>query len=657
MKAGVKLDKRITDTMDMGIVLVCEEAILYGNDVFSQLCGHKQEALCGASVFTIMEKDDLECVQKNSASNFFDIKLKTKNNGVIFCKTFVTCEVKENKQYITICFIEVMGEDNKNHSFKKFSDVLSEAADGIIISDAVGNILWVNDAFVAISGYEKDEIIYQNIEYFYGIKHTDKYIRKIFSKPQNQIQWSGLLWSKKKDGKEYPSKVLVTSIKNNDSEIEQYIFKVCDATERVQNEEEIKLQAYTDSRTNMTNQYYFKDNLMKIIEKNKKFAVLIVSLDRFTNITDFLSVEISDELIRVVSAEVSAYISDSKNISRLGAFELGIMEENISSVQQSMNRFLKLFRRPFYIQGYEVYVTTSIGIAMYEEGDSPDNIVKNAETALVYSKMSWKNNYTVYNETMKNKKTLMVHLESNLKKAILNKEFIMHYQPKLSIKSKKIVGGEALIRWLQPEEGMINPITFMPFAEETGLIEPIGEIVLKTVCKQLKKWEQQGLPLLRISINLSLAQISLPDFASRIEEIINQYEVDKKYLEFEITESATMRNAEHTVKAFNELKRIGFSLSIDDFGSELSSLSQLVELPIDTLKIDKSFIDDLASDDTKAIVEAIIAMSHSLGYCVIAEGVESQEQLEFLEKIGCQQAQGYLIGKPMPNDEFEKFLQ
>ena len=454
---------------------------------------------------------------------------------------------------------------------------------------------------------------------------------------------------------------------------------VRDITERKKSEARIFNLAYFDELTALPNRQLFGQSLERTIEaakrENQKFAVLFVDLDRFKRINDTLGHSVGDELLKEVARRLEKCTRSTDSVSRfdpagdggiqlarLGGDEFVIKLYGIESedtVSAIAARIISVLTPPFTCEGHQFVVTPSIGIALYpEDGINSEDLLMNADSAMYRAKFAGRNNYKFYSETMRTKSLHRLDLENEIRKALDNDQFELHYQPKADANSWSLVGAEALLRWHHPERGAIGPADFIPIAEETGLIVPIGQWVLREACNQVKLWSNYPFGNIPVSVNISSHQFQSDSLIDDVLGAALGAGIDPASLELEITESVLLQDAENTLVALNRLKRAGIALSVDDFGTGYSSLSYLKRFPIDTLKIDRSFVTDLHTDkDDAAICAAILAMAQQLGLNVVAEGVETKEQLEFLRHHGCDQIQGFLCSKPLSSDQFVILLR
>ena len=437
------------------------------------------------------------------------------------------------------------------------------------------------------------------------------------------------------------------------NQIIEVVGTAIDITERKKGEELINHMAYHDSLTQLYNRSYFYEKITEMIQIAKKkketFAVMFIDLDQFKNINDTLGHAMGDLLLIAVSKRLVNSIEQDQIISRLGGDEYVILLPNCNKDKATIvaQRIIEQLSAPFMIENHEMYITPSIGISMFPKDG--EELLKNADAAMYQAKLKGRNNFEFFTQDLAYKLNKKVALENDLRKALQKEQFVLYYQPQVDIITGKVIGLEALIRWVHPRLGMVSPLDFIPLAEETGLIIPIGEWVLRQACYQNKAWQEAGYEPVPISVNVSNLQFRQKDFVELVENVLQQTNLAPQYLEIEITESMT-NDITFTERVLSSLKALGIKVSMDDFGIGYSSLSYLRRLSINKLKIDQSFIRNLDTKN-KAIVSTIITLARNLQIDVIAEGVEQQEHVDFLKKHNCFQAQGFLFSKPMPKEE------
>ncbi len=439
-----------------------------------------------------------------------------------------------------------------------------------------------------------------------------------------------------------------------------------DITERKHAEEQLMKLAHYDVLTSLPNRVLFYDRLKQAIAQAKRndwvVGVMFIDVDRFKNVNDTMGHAVGDRLLQQVSERLKGTVRSGDTVGRLGGDEFAVVLSNLSSAQDAnlvAQKMMACFAEPFRLEGTDVYVTASIGITLYpDDSTEQDILIRNADAAMYKAKEIGRDSYQFYTPEMNTKALESLGMESSLRRALDRGEYLLHYQPKVGIANGEITGLEALIRWRHPERGLVSPGDFMPVLEETGLIVQVGQWVLNAVCRQIKEWEDSGVQPVPVAVNLSGRQFNSKDLGNTIKHILEDHRIDPALIELEITESSLMVNTEEAARTLEYLSSLGVSLSIDDFGTGYSSLSYLKRFPLDSLKIDRSFIRDVTTDgDDATITRAVISMAHSLGLKVIAEGVETERQLAFLTEYGCDQIQGYFFSRPLPADDCGMWLR
>ena len=476
-----------------------------------------------------------------------------------------------------------------------------------------------------------------------------------------------------KDGKERIFEIAASPLWNADGSLYGVLEVIRNITEDLSTEAQLREHrerlyhvVHHDTLTNLPNRMLLQDRLSRMMLKAKRnktyVAVLFLDLDRFKKINETLGHDIGDKLLLEVARRLENCVRKSDTVARIGGDEFGVILDDLRDVKfvaVVARKFLQALSKPVIIQEYELYATCSIGISLYpDDGEDEDVLLRCADTALYRAKDAGKNNYQYYTADMNTRAFEFLLMESGLRKAVENDELVVFYQPLIEPENNTLVGMEALLRWQHPEKGMVSPGDFIPLAEETGLIEPIGEWVLEAACAQNKKWQDAGYPPVKVSVNMSARQFSKKNVAEMISGILEKTGLSPEYLGLEITESVIMQDVKSTIAKLKRLHDMGICLSIDDFGTGYSSLSYLKLFPIDYLKIDRSFVFNITSDSTDAaIATSIILLAHSMNLKVVAEGVETEEQLELLRQQGCDYIQGFLFSKPVAAEEFASFFE
>jgi diguanylate cyclase (GGDEF)-like protein/PAS domain S-box-containing protein len=548
---------------------------------------------------------------------------------------------------------------NKDKQIYLSSKVFEYSTDAILISDSQNKIVAVNKTFTELTGYSLDETIGKNPRVISSGWGDKEFYQKMWNDISNKGLWQGEIWDRKKDGTLYIADQSIIAVKNKYGKVENYIGISHDITEAKNQEEKIRKLAYYDFLTKLPNRKLFKeevDNYIKSSHYNEsKFALMFLDLDNFKWVNDTLGHKVGDKVLLHVSKEIQAIINEDSIVGRLGGDEFVVLipYNDLIHVSQTAQKIIQSVEDPITIDKDTVHVGWSIGISLFPDGgDNYDDLLKNADLAMYVAKDNGKNNYQYFNIDMNNNAHEKMQLLNHLKYAIKGNSFHLVYQPKIDCKKKNVVGAEALLRWNDKELGFVPPDTFIPVAEESGLIIDIGYWVIEQVFKDTKKLLDDGFSDFTIAINVSIKQLEKDGFIEKLIELLALYELESKYFELEITESLLMKNIDQLSEIITQLHDKGFSIAIDDFGTGYSSLQYLNKLKFHTLKIDKEFIGEIESNGV-VITEAIMGLSQTMGFVSVAEGVETKEQAQILKNMGCNIIQGYLYSKPL---EFEDFI-
>lgn len=540
-----------------------------------------------------------------------------------------------------------------------------ESQEALVVTDAKSTILLVNQAFTEITGYTPEEAVGQKVSMLKSGRHDDQFYRTMWNTLESEGKWKGEIWDRRKNGEVYPKWLSITAVKNNHSEITHYVSSQTDISERKLAEEKIKFLAFYDPLTQLPNRRLLHERLTHGINvekrSGKKMALMMLDLDKFKHINDSYGHLAGDELLQQVAQRFKNRIREVDMVARLGGDEFVILLNEINTPEDAArvsHDIIEDLNKPFNLtKANNVLTGTSIGISLYpEHGGTPEELMDNADIALYKAKQSGRGCFAYFSEELTTAARELVTFEKRLANAIENCQLRVFYQPQVDILTGKIIGAEALVRWLDPEKGLIPPLHFIPLAEETGLITHIGEFVLFETCRQGKEWIDKGFEPISLAVNVSPHQFRRTEIDKLVMEVLEKTQFPPELLELEITESGLMDQKKAT-DILKKLRDQKIRLAIDDFGTGYSSLAYLKHFPVDVLKIDKSFIDDIPHlKDDMEIAATIISMGLNLGFKVLAEGVETHEQLEFLKRKGCSTYQGYLVSPPIPADKFERLL-
>jgi len=554
---------------------------------------------------------------------------------------------------------------NSRQEMQKLAMAVEQSSDWILITDKEGRIEYVNDAVENITGYKKEELIGRTPRVFKSGKYDDAFYKELWDTILSGHPYRAIITNKRKDGRFFEVYHSITPLKDTKGNITHFVATSKDITQQKLLEEKLNYLAYYDVLTDLPNRLLFIDRLHQAIsraERNRRqIAVVCIDIDRFTLINDSYGYEIGDTVLKEVGKRFSEATRDSDTVARFGADEFGIILVDVAHSEDVVRVIDKLMHRvnqPMQVAGFDVIPTLSVGISLYpNDGKETITLLRNADIAMSKAKGTGMNNYQFFMSDMNVRASEFVLMERHLHNALKKDEFILHYQPYFHAQTGKIAGMEALLRWDSDDLGLVMPSRFIQVLEDTGMIIELGQWVLYSVCSQLNTWQRRGLSVVPVAFNLSAVQFRQKDLGSIMEETIRSAAINPRYLTLEITESTFMQDLAYTGLILEQLKKLGLRLAIDDFGTGYSSLSYLKKLPLDILKIDISFIRDITTSlDDEAIVSAIISLAHSLNLKTIAEGVETEAQLNILQRLRCDIIQGFYFCRPMPAQDVEILL-
>ncbi|MCE9551243.1 MAG: EAL domain-containing protein [Betaproteobacteria bacterium] len=574
-------------------------------------------------------------------------------------------DLSSSNQQIDLDAASNVVRQKKDTQLSLFAHIFDRVKEGIIVMDADKFMLFINPAFSAITGYSANDLIGKSLQLLHPGLMDDTLNYETWRSIDETGRWQGELVGRRKNEESYDEHLSISTMKNERGEVSYYICVFSDISERKAAEERVAYVVLHDFLTNLPNGLLLQDRLAQAISRagreNRKVAVMCLDLDHFKAINDMLGHLVGDKLLQEVARRISSVGRVSDTVSRRGGDEFVVILPDLETVDDAAVIAVKLLEAISglcKIDGNEIEITTSIGISIFpEDGCDGDHLIKYADAAMYHAKKNGRNNYQFFTNELNKLALERISTIQKLRHAEGRQEFCLHYQPQVDLRNGRIIGVEALLRWNNPEAGMIPPGYFIPIAEETGLIIPIGEWVLREACRQNSEWRMLGLPEITVAVNLSAVQFRQNNFIEMIQSVLCEYSLEPSGLALEITEGAVMHNAEASIALLLELKAMGLQIAVDDFGTGYSSLSYLKRFPIDKLKIDQSFVRDITVDsDDAAIVSTIINMARTLKLKVIAEGVETAEQLSFLKNQECDEMQGYYFSKPMPPEKITSLL-
>ncbi|MFZ2493690.1 MAG: EAL domain-containing protein [Thermoanaerobaculia bacterium] len=539
-------------------------------------------------------------------------------------------------------------------------------SEGVVITDATETILTVNRAFSKVTGYEAEEVIGKTPRMLQSGRHDRAFYNAMWIAIREDGHWQGEIWNRRKDGSIYPELLNVTAVRDEAGEITNYVAVFSDITMMKESEARFDYLAHYDALTDLPNRLLFLARFNNAAEHARKsgdrLGLMIVGIDGFKVLNETLGLAVGDELLRGLARLLRESVSERDTVARLAGDEFIILLSDVADSEgagYAASRILGALQRPFHVEGRELFLTCSAGLSMFpDDGDDLATLQRNAHVAFHNAKESGRNTFQFCTPLMRAGAEERFALETDLRRAVHRKEFVLHFQPQFSLTTGAIVGVEALARWQHPERGLLHPKSFIAVAEETGVIEDLGTWALKEACTHAMKWREAGVPPFRMAVNLSPREIIRPALVTAVARALSESGLEPELLELEITESSLMAEPEQALRSLRSLKALGVRLAIDDFGTGYSSLSYLKVLPVDNLKIDQSFVRDIAQHGAdEAIARAIIMLGHGLSLRVIAEGVETVEQADFLREHLCDEVQGYYYAMPLAAPQMLEFLR
>lgn len=546
---------------------------------------------------------------------------------------------------------------------------IEASVNAIIITDHTQPdqpVVYVNPAFEVITGYSKEETLGRNCRFLLGDDREQPELDSIRSALKENREGRATLRNYRKNGELFWNDLHIAPVRNDAGEVTHFIGIQNDISDSRRYQEELEHQANYDTLTGLPNRNLLHDRLKQSVAYARRYqkamAVAFIDLDNFKLVNDSLGHSAGDRLLTTVADRLKTCVRTSDTAARLSGDEFVLIlfdQSDETVIHNTMQRILNEVSLPCRLEDRDFYVSCSIGYSLFpKDGETDEVLLKNADAAMYYAKESGRNNFQAYSPDMETKATQRLEIGGDLRQALEKNEFTLRYQPRVSLTTGEIIGAEALIRWQHPTQGAISPTQFIPIAEETGLIVQIGEWVLRTACQQNKAWNDLGLPPITMSVNLSARQFVKKDLVQSIDNVLKESGLPPAQLELELTESLIMHNAELFITTLNNLKALGIKLSVDDFGTGFSSLAYLKRFPIDRLKLDRSFVHNVTFDkDSAAIARAVISLGHSMNLEVLAEGVETTEELEFLRTFKCDELQGYFFSEPLTGEVMEQLLK
>jgi diguanylate cyclase (GGDEF)-like protein/PAS domain S-box-containing protein len=663
---------RVIETAMDGYWMTTSDGFLQEtNAAYARMSGYSQQELIGMHISQLEASERPEDVrghmEKIIAQGYdrFETRHRRKSGEIIDIEVSVT--FREGHFYV---FCRDIAQRKRSEEALRVAAATFETHDGILITDAKANIQRVNRAFEKITGYSQSEVLGMNPRLMSSGRHDAAFYKEMWERLTQDGAWSGEIWDRRKSGEVYPKWITITAVKDEQGKVTNYVAIFSDITERKRSEEEIHNMAFYDALTQLPNRRLFLDRLRNALAISARSgaigALLFIDLDRFKVLNDTLGHDYGDQLLIEVANRIRACVRETDTVARLGGDEFVVVLEDIGGNQDEASyraglvaeKIRDALSRVYQLKDHQHFSSPSIGVEMFYDGsDSVDELIKHADVAMYQAKNAGRNTVRFYDPTLQQDLDMRAMLENDLRRAIENDEMQLYYQIQVD-GARRIVGVEALLRWQHPQRGMISPAYFIPVAEESMMIIDLGDWVLHQACAQLVRWSNDPhMAGLVMAVNVSAHQFAEQDFVTHLEAILKQHAVDPARLKLELTEGVVLNDIAEVVEKMDALNTLGVRLSLDDFGTGYSSLAYLKQLPVSQLKIDQSFVRDITTDLSDAgMVRSIIDMAKNFGHDVIAEGVETEEQLNFLKLHGCMAYQGYYFSKPLPLKDLQRLV-
>lgn len=662
----------------MARVLVGNAEIIWGNDTLARWLGLSVESLSGQDFRQLVPADDplgvtrqMDLLIDGSLAHFQMQRRCT--HQVTGRVTRVLCtisrlQLSEREPLALVCVLQDMTEMLAADERQRLAaTVVENTSEGVVVTDANSRILSINESFTRLLGFSEEEMLGQTPRMFKSGRHDKAFYDQMWASMRETGHWQGEVWNKRKNGEIFPERMSLSAVKDDTGKVTHYVCMFTDISAEKAREKQLDFLAYRDVLTGLPNRSLFTRLLDEAVvqaqETKQGLAVLLLNIDRFKDVNDSYGHTIGDKVLQHIAAQVQAALGGEDAIGRMAGDELAVIAKGLNSRDEAValaERLMAAAAQPWISpDGLSVVVSVSVGICIYpEHGKTSSELLQGAHAAVYDAKKRHSSAWCFFHEEM----TVAAHerlaLEARLRKALELGHMRLFYQPQIELATGRLVGAEALLRWQDPEQGLISPARFIPVAESSGVIGPLGLWVLREACSQGQRWREAGMPDITIAVNVSLHQFLLTDIAGATADALRDTGFPASQLELEITESALATQPEEALAVLKRLRELGVRLAIDDFGTGYSSLAHLKRFPLDLLKIDQGFIRDIPhSTDDMSISSSVIALGHAMGLKVLAEGVETREQLQFLQQKGCDYLQGYLCSRPVPAVDFLPLLE
>ncbi len=668
--------RRILDTTQEGFCMTDleEERIIQANPAFARMLGGNPEQFVGHSLFEFVDEANLAILREQGIKrargeqSVYEIDLIRLDGRALPCQFSATPSYDDDGLRVGAFALvsDLTGRRAHEAYVRQVVAMFESTAEGVMLTDHDGNIVSVNPAFTKVTGYSEAEALGKNPRFLQSGRHTESFYQQIWAELQGTGHWQGELWNRRKNGEVYPEWLTISAVPDSEGALQSYVGVFSDISYIKRSEEALERLAHYDPLTELPNRILLHAQVNHAIEHaarhRKRIAVMVLDLDGFKTVNDSLGHPAGDRLLQTIAARLLRLLRREDTVARLGGDEFAVVIENARSCDNPgliAEKIIQAVSAPVDLDGHSALVTASVGIALYpDDGRDTTSLLQAADMAMYASKQAGRNTSRFHHADMTRAARHRLKIEHGLRQALEHEQLEVWFQPQFDLDTGALIGSEALVRWRLPERGLVPPNEFIPIAEETGLILPLGEWVLRRACEQAVDWRHRGLEAGSVSVNVAGPQVERGDFYATVASVLAATGLPAECLELEITESFLLRNAEQARTVVEKLSELGVRVAIDDFGTGYSSLSYLKLLRVNKLKIDQSFVRDLPDDrDDAAITRAVISLGHNLGFKVIAEGVETEAQRDFLRQEGCDQSQGYFHSRPLPAAEFEAYLR
>lgn len=668
--------RQLVEQSLVGVYLIQDGGFPYCNPRMAEIFGYASnlEIIGKRTVADLVVPDDRELVMDNIRKRL-EAQVRTlrysfrglRKDGAVIDVEVLGSRV-EYKGHLAVIgtLLDITEQNRAQRELRLMANALANTVEAVVVMNEERRIVSVNKAFTVILGYSEAEALDRTAEFLRSGRHHESFFAQIWSTVPQQEGWQGEAWFRRKNGELFPALVSISTARDEASQNLNYVVVVNDISRYRQYEEKLDFLVYHDALTRLPNrallQQRLADALLRAKRNRAQVALLLLDLDAFKHINESLSHSAGDQLLQAVSDRLLRSVPEHATVARLGGDEFAILLDSLPDLDaaaMAAERLLAGLAAPFAYGDRELFTSASVGISCYpQDGNDAATLVKNADAAMYKAKSHGRNTYQFFSGELNSRALESLTIANNLRYAVERDELYLEYQPIVELANGRITGVEALLRWQSAELGLIPPAKFIPVAEQTGQIAQIGEWVLHTACRQARTWQMQGIAPMRMAVNVSFPQIRQPDFPQKVRSVLHDTRLDPTWLKLELTESMMMEDPEYAGSVFGAVADMGVKIAVDDFGTGYSSLSYLKRLPIDYLKIDRSFVSDLPADSNDAVItRTIIAMAHNLGIGPVAEGIETAAQRDFLQAAGCPEGQGYLFSRPVGLARIEPLLR